>query len=79
MNDYNTECKAVKQITQNVQVFYNKDCAKYGFCAKIKDYMGVRYHQMALKDKAPYTNYAKVAERWAKAWIEQNGDKIIEY
>lgn len=79
MNNYNTECKATKQITPNVQVFYNKDCTKYGFCAKIKDYMGERYHQMTLKDKPAYTKYAKVAERWANEWIKQYGDAIIEW
>lgn len=51
------------------EVFYNKDCAKYGvhrFGNLWGDCMGDRWQQVALCDRPAYTKYERVAQRWLK-------------
>ena len=61
----------IKRNVQNIRVFYNEDCAKYGvqtFGNLWNDCMGDRWQQVTYGDKV-YTKYKKVAERWLSKMI----------
>ena len=58
---------------QDIRVFFNKDCMKYGvevFGNLWGDCMGDRWQMIALNTKTKaYTPYKKVAERWLKQFV----------
>lgn len=51
----------MEQISENVAIFLNKDCMKYG--VKVKLYNG---DWVQVITKGVYTKYKGVAKRWAQ-------------
>lgn len=57
---------------QDIRVFYNKDCGKYGVEAYgnlWNDCMGDRWQQVTVDGNKVYTKYKGVAARWLKKII----------
>lgn len=79
MNEWNDDCKKVADVGENIHVFFNRGCVKYGVAIKITDYRGTRWHQLKTIDGKTYTPYKKVAIRWAGAYMARHGDKITEW
>ena len=64
----------IKEV-EDIRVFYNKDCMKYGvqvYGNLWNDNMGNRWEQVVrtMRGKA-YTPYKKVADRWLKQLITE--------
>lgn len=55
----------MEKISENVAVFFNKDCMKYG--VKVKLYNG-EWTQVITK--GIYTKYKGVAKRWAQYYAK---------
>ena len=55
----------MEKLSENVAIFLNTDCMKYG--VKVKLYNGEWVHVIT---KGIYTKYKGVAKRWAQYYIE---------
>ena len=70
----------MEKISENVAVFFNKDCMKYGIKRHCKCHAyGDHWPQVEAINGGIYTPYKSVAIRWAREYIAKYGDKINEY
>lgn len=70
----------MEKINENVAIFFNKDCMKYGVKrhCNCHDY-GDHWPQVTAPNGGIYTPYKAVAIRWAREYIAKYDDKINEY
>lgn len=68
----------MQKISENIAVFYNKDCQKYGIKQHCKCHAyGDHWPQVVAPNGQAYTKYKAVAIRWAYDYIKLHGDKLM--